>query len=276
MSIDIIERKQLNFPPSEGLPSTAAFVHRGGNFLYHVKQGKGDCLSVLTEGTAIREVSGKQRKFEAGSVFISLEGELVVHQSCDRRPHKVILFYYQQENARKLLREAWGPERVLSNAFPMVRTIMKGMYDELLTPMPFQASLLSAYHQSLMIMIARQAGKEPKNRNPASNLYNLAMHLINCFPEEIPTLYELSGKLGVTREHIIRTFKLKNTESPYQLLVKSRMERARDWLENTNWDIAKIAKRLGYNNSSSFIRTFKKVAGMTPRQSRMSSDFSKS
>jgi AraC-like DNA-binding protein len=273
--VDVIERKQILFPIEEGLPESAAFVHRGRRFFYAQDKGeqKGDSISVITEGAVLRRINGKMQKISAGSIYVSLGEDDVLQQACEGQAHKVILFTYHRKNERDLLRNACANKRYFPDPPPMARAVMETIYEELLNPAPCQTQLLAGYHQNLLIMISRLAGTCSTPQDIASDLYDLALHSIKCFPEETPTLYELSEKLGVSREHIIRTFKQKGAESPYQLLLKSRMERAMDWLEHTDWSVAEIAVKLGYNTTSAFIRSFKKLMGSTPKQTRISKDY---
>lgn len=46
------------------------------------------------------------------------------------------------------------------------------------------------------------------------------------------------------------------------------MNMAKSWLENTNLKISDIGEKLKYTNTSAFIRTFRRVTGMTPGQYR--------
>jgi len=43
---------------------------------------------------------------------------------------------------------------------------------------------------------------------------------------------------------------------------------AKKWLKETDMKISEIAERLNYANSTGFIRTFRKLTGMTPGQYR--------
>ena len=274
MNLDLIEHKQFLFPECKGLPSSMALIHRGGNYLYNRTKGKigtGDVVSLVTEGNAVKGEFGEFQTIGPGALYVSFGDEPTFLQSYEKCPHRVIAFFYHNKSACRQLREVWRNKRIIPDATHMIRHTMETMRYELLNMMAFRSSLLSVYHQSLMLMIARETSRELHEQDPVSNLHNRAMHLINCFPEDHPTLYELSEKLGISREHLIRTFKLKGDSSPYQLLLKSRMVRAGDWLESTNWSVAEISEKLGYNNAASFIRSYKKVVGMTPNQRRKKS-----
>lgn len=47
-------------------------------------------------------------------------------------------------------------------------------------------------------------------------------------------------------------------------LMQYRLNKAKEMLEDTEMKISEIAEKLRYNNSQNFIRSFRKLAGMTP------------
>ncbi|MNF16137.1 HTH-type transcriptional regulator YesS [compost metagenome] len=53
-----------------------------------------------------------------------------------------------------------------------------------------------------------------------------------------------------------------------EYLVNYRMTLAKEWLENTNMKVSDISDKLNYSNTTAFIRSFRKVVGITPGQFR--------
>ena len=51
-------------------------------------------------------------------------------------------------------------------------------------------------------------------------------------------------------------------------ILRMRMERAKDLLTSTSEKVTSIAQRLGYNNDSYFIKTFRGMVGVTPYEYR--------
>lgn len=63
-------------------------------------------------------------------------------------------------------------------------------------------------------------------------------------------------------------FKKKIGLSPSEYLKIARMDKAREILTTTKYRVIDVAMQVGYDNGSSFIRTFKAVTGVTPGQYR--------
>lgn len=82
-----------------------------------------------------------------------------------------------------------------------------------------------------------------------------------------PSLSELAHDWAISRRTLIR--RLHNEGTHYRaLLDEVRQARARGYLEQTDWPIARIAERLGYQDVSNFSRSFKRWFDMTPRVMR--------
>ena len=78
------------------------------------------------------------------------------------------------------------------------------------------------------------------------------------------SLEDISKKFGYTEEYILRLFKKHYDISPHQYLIRLRMEQAMWLLENTDISIEQTAISVGYSDSSSFYRGFKKAFGISP------------
>jgi len=64
--------------------------------------------------------------------------------------------------------------------------------------------------------------------------------------------------------HLLRTFKAVYGVSPYQFLAIVKLEKAKHFLEESNYQIAYISFLIGFDSISSFIRLFKSVFNITP------------
>ena len=84
-------------------------------------------------------------------------------------------------------------------------------------------------------------------------------------------LEHIAKCFGYTEEYILRTFKKRYGISPHQYLVGRRMEYAMWLLENTDSPIQQIALSVGYSETSSFYRSFKKTYGFSPKERKKGS-----
>ncbi|TVY11723.1 helix-turn-helix domain-containing protein [Paenibacillus cremeus] len=78
------------------------------------------------------------------------------------------------------------------------------------------------------------------------------------------TLESCSSLLNYHPSYISKVLRQELGISFSDYLLHFRLKKAMEMLENTDMKITEIAEKLRYNNSQNFIRSFRKLAGMTP------------
>ncbi|MBU3914271.1 helix-turn-helix domain-containing protein, partial [bacterium] len=85
---------------------------------------------------------------------------------------------------------------------------------------------------------------------------------------EITTVEEVAQQSGISSRHFNRRFKTATGESPLAYLQKLRIESAKNQLENTTENFEQITSLVGYDNSSTFRKLFKRYTSLTPASYR--------
>jgi len=78
------------------------------------------------------------------------------------------------------------------------------------------------------------------------------------------SLAELSKKFGLTPSYFSKMYKDKYQISIPDYINMTRLNKAKELLRDTSQSIQSIASAVGFLESSTFIRMFKKMEGMTP------------
>ena len=78
------------------------------------------------------------------------------------------------------------------------------------------------------------------------------------------TLPELAAQTDWNMYYFARTFKKYMNDSPYQYLIKTRIEKAKSLIVSSDLNLRQIAFDLGFENQSHFSQTFRKTVGITP------------
>ncbi len=78
----------------------------------------------------------------------------------------------------------------------------------------------------------------------------------------------VAGRVGISPRHFKRRFKKATGETPLGYLQRVRIEAAKKRLETTRESMNTITWKIGYEDSSSFRRLFKKTTGLSPREYR--------
>jgi AraC family transcriptional regulator len=79
------------------------------------------------------------------------------------------------------------------------------------------------------------------------------------------SLAELAAVIQMGSRHFSRRFKQSTGLSPYQYLIKCRVDRAKELLQQKDSSIAQIAQAVGFANQSHLCRHFKRWMGASPR-----------
>lgn len=75
---------------------------------------------------------------------------------------------------------------------------------------------------------------------------------------------EVAHMLYLNASHFSRIFKLETGETFIEFATRSKMERAQEYLLQSEKNVEQIAEMLGYENTSYFIKLFKAFSGMSP------------
>lgn len=75
---------------------------------------------------------------------------------------------------------------------------------------------------------------------------------------------EVAHMLFLNASHFSRIFKLETGETFIEFTTRSKMERAQEYLLQSEKNVEQIAEMLGYENTSYFIKLFKAFSGMSP------------
>ena len=74
----------------------------------------------------------------------------------------------------------------------------------------------------------------------------------------------MAGRASCSNRSLLRRFKAATGFSPMQYVQRLRIERARGYLERGRLPVGEIGYRLGYQDSSAFIRVFRQITGLSP------------
>lgn len=125
----------------------------------------------------------------------------------------------------------------------------------------------------LFVLLSRALKMEWENsiktKSPKlKELINISINFIHTNFERDISLGDIAGFVFLSPSYFTRAFKEQTGMSPINYLLKVRIERAKELLEDTGLKISDIALNVGFSNQQRFNEMFKKFTSHTPLQYR--------
>jgi AraC-like DNA-binding protein len=129
-----------------------------------------------------------------------------------------------------------------------------------------------------LLYVLEQAGSSLQQLNRGGRLLGLSekdgsrmdrvMQFVLAHRFQKITLAEVAAEAHLSKEAFCRFFKLRTRKTFTDYLLHLRINEAQKLLQETDLSISEIGYRVGFENLSYFNRSFKRIAGMTPREVR--------
>lgn len=162
------------------------------------------------------------------------------------------------------LRSAWRLYTLLSSSDAFGTAFSA---DDIYSPeqMVFQfksfSALLGILHERV------SAGAIPPSTSSLSNASFLEMiHYINTHYDRGLSLGELAREMNLNANYLSQVFKKETGKTFLKYITDLRIEKAKQMLDCGEYSISEISSSLGFNDYFYFLKTFKRVTGLTPKQ----------
>ncbi|MFS0724019.1 helix-turn-helix domain-containing protein [Paenibacillus sp. 1P07SE] len=123
-------------------------------------------------------------------------------------------------------------------------------------------------HEIVSSIIDRLLEKQ-KTRKRTGDTIEKVIHYINeHYANPDISLHYLAGMFNMSQSYLSRSFKDHTTMNFVDYIIQVRMKEAQTLLLESDLTINEIASQVGYANVTSFMRSFKKIHGLTPSEYR--------
>jgi AraC family transcriptional regulator len=128
--------------------------------------------------------------------------------------------------------------------------------------------MVSCYFQRILtelLSISSKTGKQRPNRvNP---VMDAVTYIENNYRTKI-SLRDLSAQVNTSPYHFTRIFKKETGYTPYEYIIKVRINHAKTLLKKTDLLIKEIAFEVGFSSESNFVNSFRSHVNLTPNDFR--------
>lgn len=132
----------------------------------------------------------------------------------------------------------------------------------------YVGTLVNALTAHVLRGTSLSAGPEiPSTQSSAFRLHTV-MAQIKEHPEADHGLESLAAAAGLTPSHFCRVFRKATGSTPHQFVMRTKLDRARHLLVQSELPVAQISDSLGFKSQSHFTRTYRQYFHETPSDFR--------
>jgi AraC family transcriptional regulator len=115
---------------------------------------------------------------------------------------------------------------------------------------------------------SRRANTSPTHRRRVESTLKAIERNLDVDAATTMRLHDLAEHASMSPYHFLRIFRQTTGTTPHQYILASRLRRAARQLQSSNKPVTEIAFDCGFNDLSTFNRTFKSTYGKSPGQAR--------
>jgi AraC family transcriptional regulator len=204
------------------------------------------------------------------------------HSLSSAPTHRLLVFLSQEVIARAVGEVAGADPSCLRLVErvgfrdPLLSQIALALWRELQEPAPAGNLYAHSAAQLLGLHLVRQYASctavvraaPPPPPGLSERQSTQVLEFVRTHLREELSLGRLAQQTGYSPHHFARLLRRTLGASPHQVVLRERLARAQNLLEETDMPLAQVAGACGFANQSSFTRVFTRHLGVTPRAYR--------
>jgi AraC-like DNA-binding protein len=168
--------------------------------------------------------------------------------------------------AREILRQCRLPPGTASRVFPPNE--IQNLFDELIrcgrSGSPGSAELCRLLLECLALKISEDRAPAAGAGTLSFATYQQCRQHIERHFGKLKALQQIAQECHVDGAYLCRLFQKFDHQSPYQFLMRLKMNVAAEWLQQPGALVKQVAERAGFRDQFHFSRAFKSVFGVAP------------
>ncbi len=224
------------------------------------------CVEFVAGGAGELVLAGRRYRLAPGVVFAY--GPRMAHDIRSNREQPLLKYFldFAGPRAAPLLRAAGlPPGRVSRVPAPVrIRTLLDDLLHAALQHRRHTPRICANLAENLLLTLADRAVPYDAARSNAYAAYVRCREFLDERGAELPTVAEAAARCHISPEYLCRLFRRFEGRSPYQLLLRARLQRGAALLQDTELMVKEVAARSGFADAFHFSHAFKKIYGVTP------------
>lgn len=152
--------------------------------------------------------------------------------------------------------------------------VMEDIYNEWIHNEPERKLMMKAFVLRILTMLTRHYGGSVENliqcrekNEKMSRLKNVIEFVASHYDQKI-TLNQAAAKVYMSPNYFSNYFKKVMGENFSTYVIKVRIHKAKEMLDNEDCNVLEVSGRCGFHNVSNFYRAYKRVVGETPTKNK--------
>lgn len=224
-------------------------------------------LEFVAQGSGKVVLANKPAAITAGSVFSY--GPKTAHHIVTDRDSPLVKYFVDFSGSRAAgLMRSLGPAPgfvVQTSAPGEVMAVFDDLIRNGLTHTPFSGRITAIMLEHLLLKIAETAIPNGSAVSPAFTTYRRCRQFIQDHWMELDSLCQIGTACHLDPAYLCRLFRKFDRQSPYQLLLRLKIQHAATRLRTGHTPVAVVAEELRFADAFHFSRVFKKLMGVSPR-----------
>jgi AraC-like DNA-binding protein len=223
-------------------------------------------IEYVARGSGELKLNGRTYALRAGRVFSYGPG--VPHNITGAPGDPFVKYFvdFTGKNAVRLLRSCGLPPGSARQVFPP--HVLSPVFDELiqsgLSGGHGSAELCAKLLECLALRLAGTNAPLEETETLAFATYQRCRQHIEQHFLRLRTLEEVAVECHANKAYLCRLFRSYDHQSPYQYLLRLKMNHAAEWLQKTGALVKQAAHQVGFADPFHFSRVFRNVLGVSP------------
>ena len=225
-------------------------------------------IELVVGGTGTVHLNGKEHRLTPGTVFTY--GPELPHQilTDPRRPLVKYFVDARLVSAQGLLKESGlKPGQIFQTTRPA--EVLR-LFDQLIATGQrrgkFSQVTCDHLFAAMIYLIVESATPMGSIEAASFATYQRCLRIIESKALELKSIKEAASACGINEAYLCRLFRRYDQLSPYQWLLRLKMNHAAASLRQRRFSVQEVARQLGYSDAFHFSKVFKRVLGVSPTQ----------
>jgi AraC-like DNA-binding protein len=224
------------------------------------------CVEFVAAGQGTATLRGRDVALSPGSVFSYGPG--VPHVICTERRRRLRKYYvdFAGRDAVARLRAArLAPGSHVTVGRPREVEEIFGLLQQCGLAHSRHSQLLCTQMLGVLLTkIAERALPPAGGEAQAFATYERFREYLAAHRQRLVSVEQAAREFGLSSAYVCRLFRRFDTVSPYQYLLRQRMNLAADLLTRDGLLVRQVAAHLGFADQYQFSRAFKRISGISP------------